>query len=561
MNQHLNNPSRVATLALRSLEGLISEEERRELAALLVADASARTTYYDSIAAYIGLNFMGILSELDAADSAFLDQRLWEALSESEKSAPAVPVDKPSDRPLVVPIERIQREKTVYRFNKVSFYTAIASLAALVFLLVFIRFAPITVPRDVATLTDSLNAQWDESGGPLKNGMRLMTNVDPILLRKGIVQILFDNNARVTIEGPAEFGILDNDRLKLNYGRVYAAVPQEAMGFSVVTPNALIIDLGTEFGVQADLYGSTELHVLQGRTTLVAGQSTDKVSLVVDEGAAKRILRSASEVVDITLDEQIFARHIDSQTNFVWRGEAVFDLAGLVGGGSGFGTGQIESAIDPLTGTHGMYRSLDRRSDGRYVPVEGNPYIDGVFVPQGAHPQTVSSAGHIFEECPPTNGVYYVEIIYGSGRYLVDYQPDEPLGQLGGKVYGTPDYPSLFMHANTGITFDLDAIRSAMPGIAVAGFTAEAGLSSRAPRLGNADFWVLVDGQVRFSRRHVRDKGQAFDIAVPLNKTDRFLTLVTTDGGDVDRPGTEFGLATDSDWCVFARPALELIEH
>ena len=561
MTAPLNNRTRTTALTFKSLEGLCSDEETRELAVILAQDAEARDYYYDSITAYIGLNFMGILSELEAADSAFLDQRLWQALSEIEKSAPVAAVSKTVEPPRPVLVEPVAREKAVHRVNTMSFYTAIASLAAVVLLLVFVRFAPITVSRDVATLIDSINAQWDESNGSIHNGMRLMTKVDPLYLRKGFAQILFDNNARVTVEGPAEFEILDNDRLKLHYGRAYSVVPQEAMGFSVVTPTALIIDLGTEFGVQADLYGGTELHVLRGKTTLVAGQADEKVSVVVDEGAAKRITHSASPVVDISLNDRMFVRHINSRTHFVWRGQTSLNLADVVGGGDGFGTGCLESAIDPATGEYGDYRSVDRRSDGQYVPVEWNRYIDGVFVPAGGADQVVSTAGHVFEQCPATNGVYYVEIINGSGRYLGDYRPGEPLGQLDGTVHGTADYPSLFMHANTGITFDLDAIRDAMPGISVTAFTAKAGLSSRAPREGNADFWVLVDGQVRFSRQGVRDKGLAFDITVPLAKTDRFLTLVTTDGGDVDRPGTEFGLGTDSDWCVFGRPVLKLSER
>jgi len=41
-------------------------------------------------------------------------------------------------------------------------------------------------------------------------------------------------------------------------------------------------------------------------------------------------------------------------------------------------------------------------------------------------------------------------------------------------------------------------------------------------------------------------------------ESDRFLTLITTDGGDPDGQASPHR-ATDSDWCVFAEPILELV--
>ena len=111
MTAPLNNRTRTTALTFKSLEGLCSDEETRELAVILAQDAEARDYYYDSITAYIGLNFMGILSELEAADSAFLDQRLWQALSEIEKSARVAAVSRPSSRRGPMLVEPVAREK------------------------------------------------------------------------------------------------------------------------------------------------------------------------------------------------------------------------------------------------------------------------------------------------------------------------------------------------------------------------------------------------------------------------------------------------------------------
>lgn len=111
------------------------------------------------------------------------------------------------------------------------------------------------------------------------------------------------------------------------------------------------------------------------------------------------------------------------------------------------------------------------------------------------------------------------------------------------------------MHANLGLTFDLDAIRSDYPGTDVMRFVAEIGLSPAATREGNVDVWVLVDGKVQYCQKKITEKGKDYPVDIKLGKSDRFLTLVSTDGGDVDYPEPA-RRATDSDWALFVSPRL-----
>ncbi len=129
--------------------------------------------------------------------------------------------------------------------------------------------------------------------------------------------------------------------------------------------------------------------------------------------------------------------------------------------------------------------------------------------------------------------------------------------KTGTGIYGTSICPGIFMHANLGITFDLDAIRLDFAGADITRFAAEAGLSPSATREGNVDVWVLVDGHVRYCQKKITEKGKAYPVSIELGKSDRFLTLITTDGGDIDylEPAKR---ATDSDWAIFARPELTL---
>ena len=67
------------------------------------------------------------------------------------------------------------------------------------------------------------------------------------------------------IEGPAEFTPRSADRIEFVRGRLVAYVPRQARGFTVGTPSAEVVDLGTEFGVEVDAQGGTDLHVIRGR--------------------------------------------------------------------------------------------------------------------------------------------------------------------------------------------------------------------------------------------------------------------------------------------------------
>jgi len=92
-------------------------------------------------------------------------------------------------------------------------------------------------------------------------------------------------------------------------------------------------------------------------------------------------------------------------------------------------------------------------------------------------------------------------------------------------------------------------IISTAVGFSSGGFVAECGVCTEIPKNDEEiDFWVLVDGQVRFSRQDATKADGALQVSVPLDEQDRFLTLAVTEG-------------TDGIWLdlgLFAEPALEL---
>ena len=125
--------------------------------------------------------------------------------------------------------------------------------------------------------------------------------------------------------------------------------------------------------------------------------------------------------------------------------------------------------------------------------------------------------------------------------------------KLGDIDYASPGHGLLFLHANLGITFDLEAIRRARPDGKPVRFLATAGNTEIGSEDGlaeaYADFWVLVNGHVRFRRREINKCSGVFPIALSIAKEDRFLTLVATDGGH------DIGFG----WILFGDPVLEML--
>jgi hypothetical protein len=192
-------------------------------------------------------------------------------------------------------------------------------------------------------------------------------------------------------------------------------------------------------------------------------------------------------------------------------------------------------------------------SDNRYRTVDWHPFIDGVFVPDRSQgPQVVSSRGDVFEDCPNTNRHYYVSIVNGTN---LTFGGGGPGLVLNGIYYGNDESPAIFIHANQGITFDLEAVREAFKGIRIPRFESVGGISATAPEYGLADLYVLVDGKVRFHQPALQ-KGQFCRISIPLEPQDRFLTLAA-----VTHPGKQVPAGYNQehgDWCLFGAPVLML---
>jgi hypothetical protein len=398
--------------------------------------------------------------------------------------------------------------------------------------------------RTVATLDEVVHAQWEQP--PTEPNL----HPGPMFLKEGFAKLTFKQGAEVLLQAPCAFDLSSKNKMILHHGTLTAQVPTQAHGFAIKTPQSTVTDFGTEFGVRVQASTAAEVHVFDGRVRVKTASHSQQPSQNRDvtRGKAAVITKSGELNIDsLGARPNFFVRDIPGPNAFGIPNRRM-DLADIVGGGSGFGTGHRYACINPVTGrTASTYGHGQRTGGHGYVEVPSLPFVDGVFVPlaQGGL-MPISTAGHHFD-FPPGGGDWYVEIAHGGEADL--RQSPRALLTLGGQSYGTVERPALLMHANLGITFDLDAIRASLAGTCIKGFTSVCGISNHVQRNKTPDaiFYVLVDGQVRFFREIALPADPAVHVHIDLRPHERFLTLVCL-----------AGTANHGDWTLFGVPALEL---
>ncbi len=518
---------KVAKLAMHSMNGSLDEERLQHLEELLETNPLAAEFYIEILWIHSGMNSMEGIFGLQGKKGGGLGQIFWEEMAEYEKTAPVLSVSSSRDRSYHESIRIVKPDNVFPKSKKTPLLVALVSAAALLFFIVFPRLFPPRPTTEVATISDSINAKWGKSSLFVHDRSRLRST-DTGHLLEGIVKIVYDNGVEVIVEGPAEFSVPTATDITLEYGCMFARIPPTGRGVSISTANSRVIVFGTELGINAPLDDDTEVHVFKGQIALITGAQTEEKTVVdVVAGQAKCISRETSGVSEVHLQSRFFVQDIRSKQGIIWRGENL-SLADLTAGGTGSAATMGVHGIDPDTGTLvGYVKDEVRRSNRRYVPVN-SPFIDGVFSPLGGLVQ-ITSQGHQFA-CPEVKDIYthYIGVIYG---------PYEP-GQFhlsssrllfGGKPFDTSEAPVILLHSNIGITYDLKAIRESWE-LPVRRFQAIGALASIIEGYtAHVDVWIYVDGDLRFKKIGYSDQSLPFDISLPLDENDRFLTFIVTD--------------------------------
>ena len=200
------------------------------------------------------------------------------------------------------------------------------------------------------------------------------------------------------------------------------------------------------------------------------------------------------------------------------------DLADIVGGGNGCGSGTPGNGVDPRNAV------VQTRKFGALGNVKANtyakskfPFVDGVVIANGKDGTRipVSSGGHTVSGIPATSGGAWDHI--RNGPVASQHSPKH------GEIDFTKDGNTLLgIHANAGITFDLAEIRKAT-GDAEMRFISQVGYFG-AEGGNRADVWIFVDGERAVAFKHLKRRDGLKRVDLVLPESAKFLTLLATDG-------------------------------
>ncbi len=544
-------------LLLRLLDHSIDDEAFAQLEQWLHEDPQAVAHYYEFMQHYAAMKIgIGARAAMASGMSASSCQDVLMSMAQLEKEAPTVE-EIPQLQPVSHP-NSASPERKPFRVNWKSLLPAVASAAILILALFLIDAYQLPHLHSVATVVDTMQAQWKDDWCVLKKDNRVFNLSQPIEMTAGLVRIRFDDQAEVIIEGPASFACVSPEQLDLRYGRIFCYIPQAASGFMVRTPTSRVIDLGTQFGINVGLNGASDIHMFKGKANLIAGDTGKTLqNAMLTAGEARRVRPGSARMEVIQQDQTAFVQNFDSTLNRTWHGQPL-NLADIVSGGNGFEAGVLNRGLDPSQSGFRIFDTITTSAVGpqTFQPVLDSPYIDGIFVPDGSETVIISTSGLTFDGCPDTNGRYWGGVFNGAWHGSRGYNVPIHNLTLDGIVYGTEQMPAIYMHANQGITFDLDAIRRQQAGLKVVAFKAICGISEtilnypsitqEGTRIPSADFFILADGKPLFSRQDLpAGECETLDLKIPQNT--RFLTLITTQGS---------GNSNDHDWTLFGRPQL-----
>lgn len=184
-------------------------------------------------------------------------------------------------------MSQIRRRKLHRRI----FFTA--SVVMLSLFAVFFYVQSLNSKTEIATVTRTVGAKW-KNASPLKNRTSLIEG-QAIDLAAGQVEITYETGARVWLQGPVMVRLASSRSIEISSGQLAVDVgtaktteKSTENRFTVITPAARVVDLGTRFALSVE-NETIDLVVYQGAVQTQSLEATDAKPIDSTAGEAVRI--------------------------------------------------------------------------------------------------------------------------------------------------------------------------------------------------------------------------------------------------------------------------------
>lgn len=104
------------------------------------------------------------------------------------------------------------------------------------------------------------------------------------------------SGAEIVLQAPLVAELIDPKAVRLLRGNLSLKVPDEGIGFRVITPTTDLVDMGTEFGAAVEESGATEVHVARGVVVVRSTTGSGVVSILSREAGRVDVPRDENDM-------------------------------------------------------------------------------------------------------------------------------------------------------------------------------------------------------------------------------------------------------------------------
>lgn len=438
---------------------------------------------------------------------------------------------------------RIRRN--LFERSRRGWAEGMVALAAAILIAVLL-LQPLPPEPPIATVVETANVTWAQDQlSPVDDALA----VGPYGLEAGVVKIRTARGVEVNLEAPSRFELISVDRLRLVSGVLYA----EARGtdpesgpepeLTVLTPTAVVQDLGTAFGVAVAPDGSTDTVVMEGVVTMSTPGAPEQERVFIPEAFSSRVSIETGvvEPVQEITSPHVYERFPRRVTQRMWLANLICEPeSGVISDcycGLSFVSGKRLSWEERQTSQR--HSDWEYNVKNKYLVTPALDAIDGVFIPfQGA---VVDGAGQTYDGFKESSGLWtYGDLWVGRPFVLRDVVAAQHRRRLDAAAIGRQ---AIAMHGPKGFTVDLHQVSDRRNGFLPSRF--RAALFNFGGHDSRLDFWVLVDGNPVYVQRDLQTKDGIQTINVTLPPDARYLTLATM-------------MSTSYSWVVIDQAIIEL---
>ena len=398
---------------------------------------------------------------------------------------------------------------------------------AVVVLVAMLLLMPMPPEVPVADVVESANAHWSQAGIRPAAGRMAPGTYD---LDRGAIKLRTTTGVEVNLEAPCQFRLRGANQLHLDFGVLYAEARGSDPDFTVLTPTALVHDLGTAFGVEVDQAGSTEAVVMEGKVAMSTPGARPEQSVVIPKDYRSRVLADAGvvEPVKEIINPHVFERYPRKVLQRVWLASLLCEQTSgnLMDCHCGLNVTNGESLTWEQRITSPDAGDWERESDGAYIETPQLAAIDGVFVPNPNG--VIDRTGRTFEQFNTANRIWTFGDVWVGRPFpmrvgFVNEHRDR-LDRAGIGRY------AISMHAPKGITVDLQQVSALNGNLTPKRF--KASLFNYGDHDSQPNIWVIIDGQLVYHNPGLKTQDGIVPVEIELPHGAQYLTLAAT----VDEP-------------------------